>query len=162
MTVDDFNKLLKPDRYQVFLFACPAMLPFSFSAHCWFVINRKGNVSRVEVFWLPRLRWPLKWGHVHHDFYPLTQGVEVLPFSRTHFWRGVQLLGSVEGGEGSLAQRMAECVASSDGGYPFVSRYRLVGPNSNTYAQWVLNRFPESGLRLPWNAFGKEYVRHSA
>lgn len=33
--------------------------------------------------------------------------------------------------------------------------YKLTGPNSNTYTQWVLNKFPEWDIKLPWNAFGK-------
>jgi len=41
---------------------------------------------------------------------------------------------------------------------PFRNEYKIYpGPNSNTFIQWVLNHFPNSGLKLPRNAFGKNY-----
>lgn len=67
------------------------------------------------------------------------------------------LHGVVEGGEGSLAERMADFVINSPQNYPYCELYAYTGPNSNTYVQWVVDAFPESGLRLPWSAFGKHY-----
>lgn len=34
--------------------------------------------------------------------------------------------------------------------------YKLTGPNSNTYTQWILEKFPEWNIQLPWSAFGKK------
>jgi|SRR3989344_4507836 len=41
--------------------------------------------------------------------------------------------------------------------FPYVEKYFLTGPNSNTYAQWILDNCPEFQVKLPWNAFGKSY-----
>ncbi len=41
--------------------------------------------------------------------------------------------------------------------YPLKHDYEIKGPNSNTYTQWVLDQFPRVKLKLPINAFGKDY-----
>ena len=153
-----FDVLLKKDRYQVFLLACPASIPVNFALHPWFVVNKKGTLSRWEVFCNPEVDWFLRWGHLHQDLYPPFQGTAMFFFSKKHVWREVRVLGVIEGDEGSLAHRMAEFIEASPETYSSCHRYSLTGPNSNTYAQWVLDRFPDCGLRLPWNSFGKNYT----
>ena len=61
----------------------------------------------------------------------------------------------IEGDENSLAAKMAEFIEHSPETYSHSKEYSLVGPNSNTYVQWILNMFPEFPAKLPWNAFGK-------
>ena len=158
MDEDKFKLLLKADLYQVFLFSCPATLPYSFASHPWFVVNKKGTVSRWEIFWRPWFGHIFRWGYLHKDFYTPTQGVEMFFLSEKHFWGPGTLRGYVEGGEGSMAQRMAAFIENSGETYPHCQTYSLLGPNSNTYIQWVLDHFPESKLGLPWNSFGKKKV----
>jgi hypothetical protein len=46
--------------------------------------------------------------------------------------------------------------------YPYCRRYRYwPGPNSNTFAAWVLRR---AGIEypFPWKAFGARYLRRRA
>ena|SRR6185437_1902836 len=152
------EQFLNKDKYQVLLFTCPATVPFIFARHPWLVVNNRGVVSRWEVFWEPR-RSKTSWGHLHKDFYPPTQGIEMFFFSSNFFFGQGTMHGYVEGGEGSVAQKMAEVIESSPQTYPYCNQYALKGPNSNTYVQWVLSQFPESGLKLPWNAFGKNFVK---
>jgi len=159
------ESLIKPDRYQVFLMACPATFPFTFATHPWLVINRKGIVSRHGVGYrqAPLAQRPGLHsctagcaGHLHKDSRAPSEGIEVFPFFVWPTWNG-HVVASIEGGEGSVAARMVEVIAGSAQTYPYRHRYRFLGPNSNTYAAWALNQFPESGIRLPWNAFGKGY-----
>ncbi|MEJ0053868.1 MAG: DUF3750 domain-containing protein [bacterium] len=167
MSDPDFERLLEKDKYQVFLFACPAGMPASFATHPWFVVNRTGTISRYGISWRTAAqgdRPPFARhtcgkcvGHLHKDALPSAVGIEMFFFIRGWMWES-RLLGSVTGGEGSLAARMADVIERSLETYPYIERYSLIGPNSNTYPQWVVNQFPESGLRLPWNAFGKRYV----
>ena len=149
------EKFLKPDLCQVFLLSCPAAIPVSFASHPWFVVNRKGALSRWDVLLLPRTNWKMRWGHLHKDFFSPFEGVEMLFFTDRYKWKNVKLLGVIEGGEGSLAARMAAFIENSPQSYPYCDKYHLNGPNSNTYAQWIIDRFPECGLRLPWNSYGK-------
>lgn len=155
---DDLNDKVRKDRYQVFLFSCPAALPVSFASHPWFVVNRYGALSRWDVLLMERKNWKMRWGHLHKDFFLPFQGVEMFFFTDRYKWKHVRLLGVLGGDEGSLAHRMVELIERSPELYPSCEKYRLLGPNSNTYAQWVLNHFPECGLRLPWNSYGKGYA----
>ena len=149
--------LINNGKFQVFLLVCPANLPFSFATHPWFVINRKGVVSRwgVSMTKYPR---ELSWGHLNKNLLPPFQGIEVFPFSKSVYWRG-RIYSYLEGDENSLAARMADFIESSNMAYPNTRTYSLLGPNSNTYVQWVLNKFPETNMHLPWNAFGKGKVK---
>ena len=151
------KKLITKDKYQVFLFACPATMPLSFALHPWFVVNRKGIISRWEVFWIPQ-EWKTRWGHLHKNFYSPLQGIAKFFFTEKYLWGNGRLLGYVEGDSGSLASQMADFIENSPQSYPYCHTYSLKGPNSNTYVQWVLNKFPQSNLCLPWNSFGKNFL----
>ncbi len=65
-----------------------------------------------------------------------------------------KLLGKAEGG---IAQTLTAHIEESKLTYPHAHYYKLTGPNSNTYAQWILNQVPRFEVRLPWNSFGKNY-----
>jgi hypothetical protein len=157
MDINQFKSLLSEEKYQVFLFSCPACFPFSFARHTWFVVYRDGDISRWEIFWRPQ-KWEKRWGHLHKDFYEPTQGIARSMFSEKNLWRKVRVLGKVEGGEGSLAKKILDLIESSPKNYPFNNRYSLLGPNSNTYPQWIINHFPSSGLKLSWNSLGKNRI----
>jgi len=151
-----FEKLLKNDRYQVFLFTCAATIPFHIARHPWFVINKKGAISRWEVKWWRDWRKERP-TYVSKDSYGPFQGIEMFYYPNNIYWPLVRLEGVIEGDEGSLAQQMADFIEESDERYPFADTYVLRGPNSNTYVQWVLDQFPRSNLKLGWNSFGKEF-----
>lgn len=166
MTEEAFTKLLKPDRYQVFLFVSRGSIPLSFAVHPWFVVNKRGIVSRYEITWtkhlrtekaFPNLEGRAQWGHLYKNFYPPWCGLEVFPFSFRRFMLS-RLLGVVEGGEGSLAAQMAAFIERESPAYRYTHHYSFFGPNSNTYAEWILNHFPDAHLALPWNAFGKHFA----
>ncbi len=162
MTEASFETLLKPDRYQVFLFCTRPSLPLSFAAHPWFVINKKGVISRWEVIASPHLlKAHTLWGHICLNVLPPLGGLRVLRSLHGVHWP-VRLLGIVEGAEGSVAARMAESIERSPQTYPYRERYAYQGPNSNTYVQWVSDQFPEAGFTLPWNAFGKKFPIQTA
>ena len=139
---------------QVFVFICPGNIPFLFARHPWFVINKHGALSRWEVIFR-KIERETSWGHLQKDLYPPFQGIEIIPFCLKYFWEGT-LLGKIEG---DAAARIAEFIEGSPDAYPHAEKYSLRGPNSNTYAQWVLNNFPEWKIELPWNSFGKNYIR---
>ncbi len=160
MTHEEFEKLLNPDVFQVFLLSCPPSMPLSFARHPWFVVNTKGIASRWEVIANPQMYdIPVRFGHLCKDSLPPWQGIGVVHSAGHHRYAWPSTLhGFVEGDEHSLAAGMAECIQKTPDTYPYRERYAYTGPNSNTYAQWVLNQFPDSGLKLPWNAFGKHFT----
>ncbi len=144
-------------KFQVFLFVCPGNIPFFFALHPWFVINEYGALSRWEVLFRKTEREGT-WSHLSENNFPPFQGIEVLPFVGKYVWRG-KLLGKIEGEE---AQQMASFIKNSPNTYPYTQKYILTGPNSNTYAAWVLNAFPEFRVELPWNTFGKGFASRIA
>ena len=154
--LDSIEKLIQKDKYQVFLFTCRATVPFNFARHSWFVVNKKGVLSRWEICWKAD-ELKTNWGHLYKDFYPLLQGIEMFFFSKKYFFKA-NLLSFIEGGPDSVAHQMTEFIEASPKTYPHCYKYSLKGPNSNTYTQWVLNNFPESKMRLSWNSVGNNKV----
>ncbi len=150
---------------------CPASLPFSFAVHTHLAVNRKGALTRYTISYR-KARFdgkPLFTGsghictdcnqYLHKDGKPPTMGgVEVFPYVASPVWK-VRVAGCLEGGEESLAKRICDFLESSFASYPYADRYSVLGPNSNTYPAWILKHFPESDIRLPWNAFGKRFKK---
>lgn len=147
---------IDPNKYQVWLYTSRVRLPFSFAVHPWFVVNNLGTVARYEVT-APVYDRDKSVGHLNQDVYPPFRGWPILRHFDTPTWP-IHLCGFVEGDEQSLAKDMIDCIESTFDDYPYRDIYNLTkGPNSNTYAQWVLEQFPQAGMHLPWNAFGKKY-----
>ncbi len=142
-------------KYQVFLLASPVTFPLSFAVHAWFVINIEGKVNRWEFGRFRGSPYRNKIG-VLKNFLKPTEGMNL------YFWKqnprfNPKLLGFIEGDKSSLAHKMASFIDNHSKNYPLNYQYSLKGPNSNTYVQWILNKFPESNLELPSNAFGKNF-----
>jgi len=148
MPEEKSQQLVDPDTYQVFLLQSPANIPVNFARHSWFVCNERGSISRWEVLHFRNKN--TKWGHLHLNYFPLFSGIRILPFIFKYRWKG-ELLKHVEG---DVAKRMIECIKMSKENYPS-HKYSLLGKNSNTYTQWVLDQFPELNFELPWRCFGK-------
>ena len=155
MTEKEFSSLLKPDGYQVFLLTCPAHMPFPFARHPWLVVNAKGTVRRFEVL-VSEKKDGAKPRHLYVSDSALSRGIGMFSFSSRSFWKS-RLEDSIEGGDDSVAARLAGLIERSPAEYPHRNAYALLGPNSNTYAAWVLAQFPELGLALPRGSFGKNW-----
>lgn len=149
----DFQNLIKNDRYQVFVFSCRVNIPFIFARHPWFVLNKKGEISRWEV----RDFKNKNNSHIFFNNQPPFEGINMTFFPKGHFWRA-KLIGSIEGNEDSIVPKIIDFIKNSEKNYPYRNKYVLTsGPNSNTYAQWVLNKFPEFNIKLSWRFFGKNF-----
>ena len=160
---NDFQNLISKDKYQVFVFSCPAGFPFIFARHPWFVINKKGIFSRWEIFHLKNV-CKTSWGHLHLNGLSLFQGIAKFPFMNDFlkkenriYWKKIKFEGFIEGDENSKVPEIIEFIEKTPQNYPYNYRYSLTGPNSNTYAQYILNKFPEFKIKLDWNFFGKNF-----
>lgn len=136
---------------------CPVTLPLSFASHPWFVCNERGNISRWEV--LDRKNeHDESWGYIQRDYFPIESGIEVIPFIRKEpLWKG-ELLATIEGDQ---AKEIIDLLGESATRYPYRDTYSLVGINSNTYAQWVLDHFDDIDVSLPINSIGKHATKRS-
>ena len=109
--------------------------------HHWFVVRAEGRVDRWEAWQRPDAGGE-SWGHLHRDLLAPEQGV-----GNGGSWRVTMFQG---GAAIDLAARLADAPKS----YPWRDIYSYwPGPNSNTFAQWVLgNRY-----FLSWRGFGRRY-----
>lgn len=150
----DYSDLINKNKYQVFLFKSKAFFPFSFAIHPWFVLVKKGEISRWEFCHMKNFNNAIHWGHIYKNWKPTFQGIGFFPYGLGKIYNKSNLIGKIEGDE---ARKMIDFIENSSNTYKYCNEYHLWGPNSNTYIQWILNNFPESGLELPDNAYGKNY-----
>ncbi|MEM1230893.1 MAG: DUF3750 domain-containing protein [Pseudomonadota bacterium] len=112
-----------------------------FAHHYFFVICEGARRERWEV-WQRAERCASSAGHVHRDLLPWRAGVGFGPSFLVKRW------------EGSRALLLADRLRASLTAYPERGRYRFwPGPNSNSFAQWVLG----SDYPLPWPAIGARF-----
>lgn len=124
-----------------------ATLPFPlglFAVHCWFVVlEPDGRCQRWEV-WQRKNAGGRSVGHLHCNLKAPDAGVGGGPFRVEREWRG-EAASSIR----NVLEKAAD--------YPYCWGYRAwPGPNSNTFAAWVLRR---AGIehRLPRQALGSEF-----
>jgi hypothetical protein len=123
-----------------------AKIPFVgfIAVHYWYAVIDCDRATRWEIWQRPNLK-PESWGHLHKNLMPFDAGVG----------NGDSWLETVWTGE--LAQKLAWILTNSPDNYPYNNCYRYVpGPNSNTYAQWVLNQVNHPH-RLSIKGIGKNY-----
>lgn len=147
--MNKFDNLIDKDKYQVFVFCCPAYFPFNFFRHPWFVINKKGEISRYEIRHYINKR---NNSYIFINKQPPFEGINKTLFVNKKW--DASLLGSIED---DLAQKIIMTIEYSPSEYPHRNNYSGLGPNSNTYLQWVLNKFPEFKVQLSWRFIGKDF-----
>ena len=123
-----------------------AKIPFigAIAIHYWYVILQANQATRWEIWQKPNLS-AHSWGHLHKNLMPVNSGVG----------NGASWLETVWTGE--FARQLAEILENSPETYPHKYLYRYFpGPNSNTYAQWILNQV-KSDYRLSIKGIGKHF-----
>jgi hypothetical protein len=113
------------------------------AAHYWFVVWDGGECHRWEV-WQTKNAGGRAVGHLHCDLKPPDAGVGGGPMRIAAEWTGE---------EAAALKRVLDNAAS----YPYCQRYFVwPGPNSNTFAAWVLRK-AGNAHRLGPMALGKRY-----
>ena len=120
----------------------PSVLRY-FAVHYWFVVYDDSGCHRWEV-WQTKNAGGRSIGHVHCDLKPPEEGVGGGPARLAAVWTG------------EAAEKLKQVLERSQS-YPFCHRYRYwPGPNSNTFAAWVLRQAGIEHRMVPM-AFGKRY-----
>jgi hypothetical protein len=113
------------------------------AVHHWFVVVDSGLADRWEV-WQNRDAGGQSWGHVHRNLMHADRPVGGGPMCQAAAWHGEE------------AQRL-RAVLEQPEDYPFRELYRYwPGPNSNTYAAWVLLK-ADVAHRFDIRAIGRGY-----
>jgi hypothetical protein len=122
-----------------------AKIPWVCAVHCWFAeyAPADGTWHRWEV-WQNAGAGANDVGHVRKDLMNAGSGVGDGPSWVLAQWRGPD------------AQRLRQAL-ESPGQYPYPQEYKYwPGPNSNTYAAWIL-KTAKVAYDLPSGALGKDY-----
>jgi hypothetical protein len=146
---DDLEKMIDKEKFQIFIVCCPAYFPFNFFRHLWIVLNKKGEIFRYEI----RHYINEKDGsHLFINNQSAFEGIIKFPYLKRKW--NVNMLKYLEG---DTAQKIIDFVEKTKIVYPYIKNYYFSGPNSNTYINWILKRFPEVELKLSWRFIGKDY-----
>jgi len=146
---EEFQKLVDKEKNQVFILSCPAYFPFNFFQHPWVVINKKGEISRWEIRHNKNKENQM---HLYINNQKPFEGINKTIFIKS-YWNA-HLLGFIEG---EVALNAINFIEQSKENYPYLNKYSGCGPNSNTFIQWILNKFPEFHIVLSWQFIGKNY-----
>lgn len=140
LNLDSF--LQKKVTVRLFSATIPGLLRF-IAAHYWFVVCDETGVYRFEV-WQRANSGGRSVGHVHCNLMPPEADVGGGPTKLAATWHGEE------------AWRIRQVLAKADS-YPFCYKYRYwPGPNSNTFANWVLHTARIKHALGP-KALGKRY-----
>ena len=151
----DFEKLVDKEKHQVFFFDCVLPLPLNFSRHVWIVTNSKGNMKRYEGSYIRNKVEEL--GYLYMNEKKFSESHNKYFWKSKPCWKKSKINKIVKG---DLAKKIINIVENSIENYPYKNKYSFYpGPNSNTYIQWIVDKCPELELKLPQNAFGKNYRR---
>lgn len=157
MNKEEFTKLIDKEKYQVFLFKSNTSLPSLFATHSYFVITKKGKLMRYEIAF-EKNKQNKKLGHFHINTRKPTQGIEIIIGIKKWKW-DVKLIDNIKGGEDSIAKKMINVIEESSKKYKNKHYYKLLGPNCNTYTQWIIDQVPECKFKLPRNSTGKNWKK---
>lgn len=153
-----FERLINKNGFQVFLFTTPLYKPYQFAIHSWIVTVNKGKINRWEV-WQNKNSNKTSWGYFHKNLNSPSIGIKKYR-KKAYPKNKSKIIGYLEGGKNSLAETIVKFVEKNAKDYPLRKKYSYFpGPNSNTFPQWIIDKFPKLGWKLPWNAFGKNYPK---
>lgn len=120
-----------------------------FADHTWVSVKPQ-NADSYTVYEV--VGWRLRRG------LPALRIAKDIP-DRLWFGERPRLLADVRG---EKARTAAAEIAKAAAEYPWPDEYRAFpGPNSNTFTAWIARRVPQLGLKLPWRAVGKGFVRRA-
>jgi hypothetical protein len=136
LSIDDLRLLDEP---VVRLYAAPVSPVTDYAVHPWFIVKKAGSrvIDRWEVWQLG----DAPYGYVRKNLLRPEDDV------------GAGRVFVVAELRGPRAEQVAAFIESNSPRYPCRDSYSFLGPNSNTYAQWVIN---ETGWRvtMPQGAVG--------
>ena len=122
-----------------------------FADHTWIAI-KKENADSYTVYEV------LSWLKLFSEFNSFVRIEKDLP-DRLWFGNQPHILLDLRG---SLAEALIDKIHIAAIQYPYPDEYSTLGPNSNTFTQWIASQVPELNLKLPSRAIGKNYMKMHA
>ena len=114
------------------------------AVHYYYVIQRDHQSDRWEIWQNTALKSP-SWGHLHKNLMSPLSGVGNGASWLEKSWHG------------TVAEQLTQVIETSPQRYPYNHLYLYFpGPNSNTYAQWILKE-ANCEHRLSIRGIGQHY-----
>jgi len=151
MTSSDFKHLISKHPYHIMVRSSPLPYPINFVIHTRIVLVTPEYTHRREIHWKQRHDIPPLEGHLFFNQLSAREGFWRNIFRKKKRWNATCLY-HLQGSEEVLPQ--IQKIESLIKTYPHKHYYRLLGINSNSFTQYLLDK---SGIdyKIPWNAFGK-------
>lgn len=154
------NKSNSP--YIVRVYATPMSFPLNFTFHTRIEISGNDQTERYDLWAYPGLKTSSKnQGYIYKDIFPDHLGTTFSPLANTDFLEKRQsgkILYEISSSRNVLATELYKKIQAQAFAYPYAETYKMImGPNCNTYTQWLLDLIPELKVKLPWYAWGKNY-----
>ncbi len=146
-------------KYQIFIVSSPTSIPLVGFLHTYIVANEKGKLTRWDV-WHIKKRVSSSSGYVHKNTYQPWEGLSIIygnSLSKNRLRWSIKIIKVIGGERNSLAYKMVKFINKKAFSYPLKNYYSFLGPNSNTFVQWFLDKFPQAKVKLPLRAVGKGY-----
>lgn len=147
--------------YLVRVYATPMSFPLNFTVHTWIEISNGIQTERYDLWGYPGLHKTPTQGYIYKDIFPNHLGTTLSPFANVNNVSKRQtgkVVSEMYGETGTIAHTTYTAIKNHALNYQYAQTYNmLLGPNCNTYTQWLLDLTPGTSLKLPWNAWGKKY-----
>lgn len=157
-----FIENVQKEKYQVYILSSRISIPFSLFVHTWVVIVNNGKYERYDVWGWKNRGGNASFGYLSLNLYEPWVGVRVFPSKIANpkaLRFRVKILYHEVGKENSLANQMVNFLKNDIEKYPYKDVYRILpGPNSNTFTQWFISKFPTLKFKLPCLALGKNFI----
>ena len=150
----------KPGQYSVAVYTTPMSFPLHFTVHSWVEISNGFKTIRYDFWAYPGMKTnTAKVGYIYENIFPRHLGTTFSPIigaGRIEKRQVGTKIAEISGGTNSSAHQLFLAIRKNAFRYPAYDRYNMIlGPNCNTYTQWLLQLVPEAGMTLPWHAWGK-------
>jgi len=153
MNEQEFNQILKKDKEQFFIFTVKLPIPFFLVKHSYIITNQKGKINRIEIWHFKNKKHP-EYGHIHINLFKPTKEIK----KTFHKYRKTKFEPELIGTEtGQLAKKMNKFTNENFQNYKHKNDYKYLSTNCNSFVKWILKQFPETKIKLPKTALGKNH-----
>ena len=127
--------------------------PFNFTIHTWVEISYNNEIERYDFWGYPGLKKEPANGFIYKDIFPNHLGTSLSPFANVNNLIKRQtgkVVSEICGETDSPAHKLYTAIKLQALNYPYASTYNMIlGPNCNTYTQWLLDLAPEAKANRP-------------
>ena len=146
--------------YTIAIYTTPMSFPLNFTVHSWVEISNESKTDRYDLWAYPGKKTATSCkGYIYKNIFPRHLGTTFSPIAKMDdlsLRQTGEIYSQISGGQGSTAHLLYEKISREAFLYPAYDRYSMIfGPNCNTFTQWLIRLTPDTGLHLPWHAWGK-------